>query len=272
MPPQTTRAKLRGDFIKRAQEKRRDFTVDWVHLKLNDQAQRTVLCKDPYRSVDERGREAHLLDVSAVASERAAMRKPSATRKPSDTRKPGDTRKPRERISFEDMAARRAERLVNLVICLLSTRQYLPAERIRDAVPGYETGDGNPSTDEAFKTHVRAGQSGVARPRNSPGDGAQQPLRQRGTATASAVATTSFPAIEFDAAEAAAVGLAARLWQSATLGESAPLGAAQSCAPPAPTCRPVVPRVRCPTSTPATAACPLCSRRPGSRGRCALTT
>ena len=33
---------------------RRDFTVDWVHLKLNDQAQRTVLCKDPFRSVDER--------------------------------------------------------------------------------------------------------------------------------------------------------------------------------------------------------------------------
>jgi proteasome accessory factor A len=54
VPPQTTRARLRGDFIKRAQEKRRDFTVDWVHLKLNDQAQRTVLCKDPFRAVDDR--------------------------------------------------------------------------------------------------------------------------------------------------------------------------------------------------------------------------
>jgi proteasome accessory factor A len=54
VPPQTTRARLRGEFIKRAQEKRRDFTVDWVHLKLNDQAQRTVLCKDPFRSVDDR--------------------------------------------------------------------------------------------------------------------------------------------------------------------------------------------------------------------------
>src|SRR5881628_1486619 len=53
-PPQTTRAKLRGDFIKQAKAKRRDYTVDWVHLKLNDQAQRTVLCKDPFRSVDER--------------------------------------------------------------------------------------------------------------------------------------------------------------------------------------------------------------------------
>ncbi|WP_460446628.1 Pup--protein ligase [Angustibacter aerolatus] len=54
VPPQTTRAKLRGDFVRRAQEQRRDFTVDWVHLKLNDQAQRTVLCKDPFASVDER--------------------------------------------------------------------------------------------------------------------------------------------------------------------------------------------------------------------------
>ncbi len=53
-PPQTTRAKLRGDFIKRAKERKRDYTVDWVHLKLNDQAQRTVLCKDPFKSEDER--------------------------------------------------------------------------------------------------------------------------------------------------------------------------------------------------------------------------
>ena len=54
VPPQTTRARLRGEFIRRAQDRRRDFTVDWVHLKLNDQAQRTVLCKDPFRSVDDR--------------------------------------------------------------------------------------------------------------------------------------------------------------------------------------------------------------------------
>src|ERR671915_603999 len=53
-PPQSTRARLRGEFIRAAKRKRRDFTVDWVHLKLNDQAQRTVLCKDPFRAVDER--------------------------------------------------------------------------------------------------------------------------------------------------------------------------------------------------------------------------
>jgi proteasome accessory factor A len=53
-PPQTTRARLRGEFIRKAKERKRDYTVDWVHLKLNDQAQRTVLCKDPFRSRDER--------------------------------------------------------------------------------------------------------------------------------------------------------------------------------------------------------------------------
>src|SRR5882672_3312349 len=53
-PPQSTRARLRGAFIKRAKERKRDYTVDWVHLKLNDQAQRTVLCKDPFKSRDER--------------------------------------------------------------------------------------------------------------------------------------------------------------------------------------------------------------------------
>lgn len=52
--PQTTRARLRGEFIKVAKEKKRDYTVDWVHLKLNDQAQRTVICKDPFVSHDDR--------------------------------------------------------------------------------------------------------------------------------------------------------------------------------------------------------------------------
>ena len=53
-PPETTRARLRGEFIRRAKERKRDYTVDWVHLKLNDQAQRTVLCKDPFKAHDER--------------------------------------------------------------------------------------------------------------------------------------------------------------------------------------------------------------------------
>ncbi len=53
-PPETTRARLRGEFIRRAKERRREYTVDWVHLKVNDQTQRTVLCKDPFKAYDER--------------------------------------------------------------------------------------------------------------------------------------------------------------------------------------------------------------------------
>ena len=69
-PPQTTRARLRGAFIKRAKERKRDYTVDWVHLKLNDQAQRTVLCKDPFKSRDER---VERLIASSVARNLAPM-------------------------------------------------------------------------------------------------------------------------------------------------------------------------------------------------------
>ncbi len=54
VPPQTTRAKLRGKFVAAAQDAGRDYTVDWVHLKLNDQAQRTVLLKDPFKYIDDR--------------------------------------------------------------------------------------------------------------------------------------------------------------------------------------------------------------------------
>ena len=60
LAPQTTRARLRGEFIRRAKERKRDYTVDWVHLKLNDQTQRSVLCKDPFLAHDERVQ--HLID------------------------------------------------------------------------------------------------------------------------------------------------------------------------------------------------------------------
>jgi proteasome accessory factor B len=129
---------------------------------------------------------------------------------------------PRRRtgISFEDMAARRAERLVNLVICLLSTRQYLTAERIRDAVPGYEGADGTKATDEAFKRMFERDKSELRdlgipleTGRNSHFDSEDGYRITR--------RDYELPAIEFDAAEAAAVGLAARFWQSATLGAPA---------------------------------------------------
>ena len=45
----------------------------------------------------------------------------------------------------EPMSRRKTERLLSLVVCLLSTRRYLTAEQIRQAVAGY------PEHSEAFK-------------------------------------------------------------------------------------------------------------------------
>jgi len=53
-PPQTTRAKLRGDFVRSAQERGLEYTVDWVHLRLNAPPTRTVACRDPFAAHDER--------------------------------------------------------------------------------------------------------------------------------------------------------------------------------------------------------------------------
>src|SRR2546429_8796839 len=118
------------------------------------------------------------------------------------------------------MSSRRAERLVNLVLCLLSTRQFLSAERIRAAVPGYEQDGAGVRADEAFKRMFERDKAELRdlgipleTGRNSHFD-SEEGYRIKRRAY-------ELPAIEFDAAEAAAIGLAARLWQSATLGEAA---------------------------------------------------
>ena len=49
-PPETTRAKIRGDFIRFAKAKNRSYTVDWTYLKLNGYWEETILCMDPFAS------------------------------------------------------------------------------------------------------------------------------------------------------------------------------------------------------------------------------
>jgi proteasome accessory factor A len=56
-PPQTTRAKVRGDFIKFAKDKNRSYTVDWTYLKLNGYWEETILCMDPFASSNKRVEE-----------------------------------------------------------------------------------------------------------------------------------------------------------------------------------------------------------------------
>ncbi|MEX5234909.1 Pup--protein ligase [Kocuria arenosa] len=46
--PPPTRAAVRGRFIDAVLASGHNYTVDWVHLKVNDRGQRTVLCKDPF--------------------------------------------------------------------------------------------------------------------------------------------------------------------------------------------------------------------------------
>lgn len=53
-PPATTRAHLRGTFVGAARAARRDHAVDWVHLRLADPAQRTVMLTDPFAASDPR--------------------------------------------------------------------------------------------------------------------------------------------------------------------------------------------------------------------------
>jgi len=63
--PTSTRAHLRGAFVHAASEAARDYTVDWVHLKVTGEESRTVLLKDPFRSADARVDE--LIDSLASA-------------------------------------------------------------------------------------------------------------------------------------------------------------------------------------------------------------
>jgi proteasome accessory factor B len=106
----------------------------------------------------------------------------------------------------------RAERLVNLVLCLLSTRQYLAAERIREIVPGY----GDAPTDEAFfrmferdKTELRELGVPLEVGRNLNSD---MPDGYR-------IARRDYELgdIDLEPDEAAAVALAVRLWDSPEL-------------------------------------------------------
>jgi proteasome accessory factor B len=120
----------------------------------------------------------------------------------------------------------RTERLVNLVICLLSTRRFLTAAQIAATVPGYEHDPDDPRDHEAFQRKFER-------------DKAE--LRELGvpleTGTASIFDTEpgyriahreyALPDILLSPDEAAAVGIAARLWQHAGLAAAASSGLAK---------------------------------------------
>jgi proteasome accessory factor B len=120
----------------------------------------------------------------------------------------------------------RTERLVNLVICLLATRRFLTAAQIAAMVPGYEH---NPHDDREHEAFQRKFERDKAELRDL-----GVPLE---TGTSSAFDTElgyrivrreyELPDIALEPDEAAAVGIAARLWQHAGLAEAASSGLAK---------------------------------------------
>ncbi|HVX45938.1 MAG TPA: WYL domain-containing protein [Mycobacteriales bacterium] len=117
------------------------------------------------------------------------------------------------------MSSRRTERLVNLVICLLSTRQYLTANRIRQAVPGYAAADGTVKADEAFKRMFERDKAEL-RELGIPLETGRNSVFDSEDGYRIARRDYELPDIELEPDEAAAVGLAARLWQTAGLADA----------------------------------------------------
>ncbi len=114
------------------------------------------------------------------------------------------------------MSSTRAERLVNLVLCLLSSRQYLPAERIRRIVPGYAVAP----TDEAFFRMFERDKSEL-RELGVPLETGRTPGFDAGEGYRIARRDYELPDIDLEPDEAAAVALAARLWDSPQLAGAA---------------------------------------------------
>ncbi len=108
------------------------------------------------------------------------------------------------------MSARRAERLVNLVICLLSTRQFLSATRLRNIVPGYEAG-----SHEAFQRMFERDKAEL-RDLGIPLETGINSVFDSDTEVGYRIARRDYelPDVHLEPDEAAAVGIAARLWQS----------------------------------------------------------
>ena len=113
-------------------------------------------------------------------------------------------------------AAARAERLVNLVLCLLSSRQYLPAERIRRTVPGYADA---PSDEAFFRTFER--DKAELRELGVPLETGRIPGFEAGDGYRIARRDYELSDIDLEPDEAAAVALAARLWDSPQLSGAA---------------------------------------------------
>ncbi|MHA6804775.1 helix-turn-helix transcriptional regulator [Salinifilum ghardaiensis] len=107
------------------------------------------------------------------------------------------------------MATARVERLVNLVLCLLSTRQYLTAERIRATVPGY----GGAASDEAFYRMFERDKAEL-RDLGVPLETGRNSIVEQVDGYRIARRDYELGEIDLSPEETAAVGVAVRLWDA----------------------------------------------------------
>jgi proteasome accessory factor B len=114
------------------------------------------------------------------------------------------------------VAPPRAERLVNLVLCLLSTRQYLTADRIRGIVPGYT----DASSDEAFFRMFERDKAEL-RDLGVPLETGRNLTFDHADGYRIARRDYELGDIDLEPAEAAAVALAVRLWDAPELSGAA---------------------------------------------------
>lgn len=114
------------------------------------------------------------------------------------------------------VSSARAERLVNLVLCLMSTRQYLTAERIRATVPGYAEAAG----DEAFFRMFERDKAEL-RELGVPLETGHNSVFDTVEGYRIARADYELGEIELEPDEATAVALAGNLWDSPDLAGAA---------------------------------------------------
>lgn len=112
------------------------------------------------------------------------------------------------------VAARRTERLLNLVICLLSTRRYLTKEEIRRSVEGYSEGQ------EAFERAFERDKEELRELGIPLEIGSNDPLFDDEAGYRIRRDAYELPPISLAPDEMAVVGLAARFWQQASLAEA----------------------------------------------------
>ena len=124
------------------------------------------------------------------------------------------------------MSRTRTERLVNLVICLLSTRRFLTAAQIAATVPGYEHDPEDPRDHEAFQRKFERDKAEL-RELGVPLETGTASVFDQEPGYRIAHREYALPDILLEPDEAAAVGIAARLWQHAGLAAAASSGLAK---------------------------------------------